>query len=332
MKKTRSIIKSYAVISFASVIYALAFNCFYAPNDIAFGGVTGIAQMINRLFGTPPVGILIITINIPLFLLAWWLLGRQMLVGSLYAMVLSSLLLDLFGSVLTFPMLQEPLMACIFGGVLLGASIGLIYREGASMGGTDIGSRLLKIPFPGMSAGNLLRVLDITVIICVSMVFQQLNSALMGILALFISTYSLDRVIFGTDPSKVAYVISDKSQEISSVIANELHRGVTILHGAGAWTGEEKNVLLCAFKKRQVIELKRRIQEIDPQAFLIVCEAHEVLGSGFLAHESQRKKRKLFGKKPVLEGAVAEADGEVPKDEGEVLDHAGALSDTEEKA
>lgn len=290
MKKWLPYLRSYAVITLAAMIYALAFNIFYAPNQIAFGGVTGIAQMINRLFGRPPVGLMIIVINIPLFLLAWKFLGKQMLFGSLYAMLLSSLLLDLFGGIIRFPTLEEPIMACIFGGVFLGLASGLVCREGASMGGTDIASRLIKLRIPTLSVGQLLMVLDLVVISLVSLVFHQLNSALMGIVALFVATSVMDRVLFGTDPSKVAYIISDESKEIAQTIINEMHRGVTILHGAGAWSGAEKNVLLCAFKSRQIVVLKRRIKEIDPKAFLIVCNAYEVLGDGFLPHDPRHKK------------------------------------------
>lgn len=290
MKQWRKYVRSYVVITIAAAIYAMAFNLFYAPNSIAFGGVTGIAQMINHLFGVPPVGVLIIVINAPLFLLAWRFLGKQMLIGSLYAMLLSSVLLDIFGSYIKFPTLSEPILACIFGGVFLGLASGLVCREGASMGGTDITSRLIRIKMPTVSVGQMLMCLDLVVVCSVSIVYQQLNSALLGIVALFISSSVMDRVLFGADPSKVAYIISDKSQEISQTIIKELHRGVTILHGAGAWSGAEKNVLLCAFKGRQIVVLKRRIQEIDPNAFLIVCNAYEVLGDGFLPHDPKQKK------------------------------------------
>ncbi len=289
MKKWLPYLRAYGVITLAAAIYALAFNIFYAPNDIAFGGITGIAQMINRLFGHPPVGILIIAMNIPLFLLAFRFLGGHMLVGSLYAMVVSSLLLDLFGGLLSgMPTLEEPIMACIFGGVFLGIATGLICREGASMGGTDIASRLIKLKIPTASIGQLLLSLDLIVITGVSIVFQQLNSALLGIVALYVSTTVMDKMLFGFDPSKVAYIISDQSEEIALAITEEMHRGVTVLHGAGAWSGREKNILLCAFKNRQIVTLKRRIKEIDPKAFLIVCEAYEVLGDGFLPYEPKK--------------------------------------------
>ncbi|MBP1757789.1 MAG: hypothetical protein H6Q61_38 [Firmicutes bacterium] len=290
-KKWFSYVKSYGLITVACAIYALSFNFFYQPNDIAFGGITGIAQMINRLVGFPPVGVSIIVMNIPLFALAWWLLGGKMLLGSLYAMTVSSLLLDLFGQLGTFPTLKEPLMACIFGGAVMGTAAGIIAREGSSMGGTDIASRLLRLKFPSLSIGQVLRVLDLVVIAGVSLVFQQLNSALMGVLALFISTYCMDRVLFGAELSKVAYIISSKPQEIAKVIVTEMHRGVTVLHGEGAWSGTEKQVLMCAFRNRQVVVLKRRIKEIDPYAFLIVSNAYEVLGEGFLPHDPKNKKQ-----------------------------------------
>ncbi len=285
MKTWRNVARSYAIITLGAVVYALAYNFFYAPNDIAMGGVTGLAQMVNRVFGFPPVGVLIIVMNLPLFFLAWKLLGNQMLLGSVWAMIISSVLLDLFGSLFTFPTLEEPLMACIFGGLTMGLALGLICREGASVGGTDIASRLLKLKAPGMSVGQLVLIMDLSVIAGVSLVFQQLNSGLLGITALFISSTTMDRVLMGIDPSKVAYIISENGDAIAKRIGMEMHRGVTILNGAGAWTGQEKHVLLCAFKNRQFIYLKRMIQEMDPAAFLIVCEAYEVLGQGFLKND-----------------------------------------------
>lgn len=292
MKRWLPTLRTYAAITLACVIYAVAYNVFYAPNNIAFGGVTGIAQMINRLFGVPSVGVLIIVINIPLFIAAWRLLGGKMLLGSLYTMTVSSLLLDLFGNFIHMPSLTEPLMACFFGGVVMGASMGLVAREGASFGGSDIAARLVRLKIPTMSIGKLLLGIDLVVITGVSIVFRQLDPALMGILALTVSSTAMDKVLFGADPSKVAYIISDHSTEIAEAIITKMHRGVTLLHGAGAWSGEKKNVILCAFKNRQVVELKRMIQEIDPRAFLIVCDAYEVLGDGFLSHEAQRPPAK----------------------------------------
>lgn len=289
-------IRSYAVITVACVLFALSFSIFYRPNDIAFGGVTGIAQMVNRLLGFPTVGVIIILINIPLFLLGWKFLGKKMFFGSLYAMFIGSVCLDLFSEWMVVPSLEEPLVACVFGGVFTGAAMGLLCREGASMGGTEIVARLLRIIDPSRSIGQILMVIDLIVICLVALVFKQLNSALLGIIALFVSTSVLDKVLFGANPSKVAYIISNQAEPMAAAIISELGRGVTMLNGAGAWTKEEKTVLLCAFKKRQIVDLKRKIQEIDPNAFLIVCEAYEVLGYGFGPHEEIKTKQKAVKK------------------------------------
>ena len=281
-------LKPYLIITAAAAIYALAFNCFYEPNQIAYGGITGISQMLNRLFGVLKVGQFIIILNIPLFLLAWKYLGGKLLLSSLYAMTVNALLIDAFGELFHFPILDEPLMACIFGGIILGFALGLVFRQGATTGGTDIIARLIKLKFRGLSMGQLLLGLDLTIITGVSIVFGQLDSALHGIIALAISTKVMDVVLYGADPAKVAYIISDKGKEIAKAIGSDLSRGVTILPGEGAWTGQEKPVLLCAFKKREIVSLRRLVQNVDPTAFVIVCEAYEVMGKGFLKYDPKQ--------------------------------------------
>lgn len=270
----------YVWITLACAVYALGFNWFYMPNHIAYGGVTGIAQMINAMFGRPSIGVLIILMNVPIFLIGWRLLGGKLLLGSLYAMALSSVFIDLISALYTFPAM-EPLLACIYGGVTIGFSLGIIFLQGATTGGSDIGARLLKLKLTWLPMGKLVLILDLAVIVSAALVFRKVNSALYGVVALYIATLVMDGVLYGMDTARVAYIISDSYQDIAAAITNEMHRGVTILHGVGSWSGTEKKVLLCAFKKRQIVELKRTVKEIDPGAFLIVCEAHEVLGSGF---------------------------------------------------
>ncbi|MEG2000188.1 MAG: YitT family protein [Evtepia sp.] len=288
-KNALEIFRSYTIITVASLVYALAFNCFYAPNNIAYGGATGIAQMINRLFGTPTVGVLIILLNIPLFIIAFRVFGAKLILASVYAIVVSSALIDIIGGIYTFAPLHEPIMASIFGGVTLGTAAGLIFREGASLGGSDMLTRLLRLKMPGLSVGQVMMSIDLVVIAGVSLVFAQLNSALYGIVALYLSSKMMDRMLYGVDPAKVAYIISSKTEEISSKIIKQHHRGITILHGEGAWSGDEKRVLMCAFKNRQIVALKKIVKEADPDAFLIVCEAYEVLGDGFLKYDPKKQ-------------------------------------------
>ena len=270
----------YLWISLASAVYALGFCWCYDPNQIGFGGITGVGQILNHFFPILPIGTVVIILNIPLFLLGWRLLGGHLLVSSLYAMFISSIFIDVINLFFTFePM--DPLLACIFGGVLMGGSLGIVFLQGATTGGTDLIARLLKLRLAWLPMGKLLLIIDLLVIVAVAVAFRNFSSALYGLVALYISTIVMDGVLYGLDNARVAYIISDKYQAITQAITHDIDRGVTILHGEGAWSGAEKKVLLVAFKQRQIVALKRTVKEIDPAAFLIVCEAHEVLGDGF---------------------------------------------------
>lgn len=280
MERVKKLLLPALIITMASAAYAVGFVWCYVPNGIAFGGITGVAQIINCLIPVFPIGVTVIVLNIPLFLLGWKLIGGRLLVSSLYAMFISSVFIDLLTPLYDWqPM--EPLLACIYGGVLMGLSLGLIIMQGATTGGTDLIARLLKLKLTWLPMGKLLMGADLAVIVLVSLVFRTLDSALYGLVALYISTIVMDGVLYGLDTAKVAYIISDRNEEISSAIVHDLDRGVTILHGQGAYTGAEKQVLMCAFKQREIAAIRTAVKEIDPNAFLIVCNAHEVLGEGF---------------------------------------------------
>ena len=275
---------SFLVITLASAIYAFGFVWCFEPNDIAFGGITGLAQIINHFLPVFPVGITVIILNIPLFLLGWRLLGGKMLLGSLYAMFISSIFIDILTPLYDWqPM--NPMLACVFGGLTLGLSLGFIFQQGSTTGGTDLAARLLKLKLSWLPMGKLLMAVDLVVIVLVAVAFQALDTMLYGLVALYISSIAMDGVLYGLDNAKVAYIISDRNDEISRSIVEDLDRGVTILQGQGAYTGAEKKVLLCAFKQREIASIKNLVKEIDPDAFLIVCPAHEVLGEGFRAYK-----------------------------------------------
>ena len=200
--------------------------------------------------------------------------------SSLYAMFISSIFIDILTPLREWePM--DPLLACIFGGLLMGLSLGLVFQQGATTGGTDLLARLLKLKLAWLPMGKLLMGIDLAVILAVAAAFRTLYAALYGLVALYISTIVMDGVLYGMDTAKVAYIISDKNKEISDAIVNDLDRGVTILRGQGAYTGSDKNVLMCAFKQREIAAIKAAVKDIDPVAFVIVCDAHEVLGEGF---------------------------------------------------
>ena len=264
----------------ASFVYAVGFCWCYQPNDIAFGGITGVAQIIQVFLPAAPVGVVTILLNVPLFLLGWRLLGGKLLLSSLYAMAVTSLAIDVVDHLFTFPPM-DPMLAAIFGGVILGATLGVVFLRGATTGGTDLIARLLKLALPWLPMGRLVLAVDLVVIAATALAFQNLNSALYGIVALYISSLVVDAVLYGLDTAKVAYIISDRSEDICRSIVDRLDRGITILPGRGFYSGEERKVLLCAFKQREIAVIRAIVKELDPDAFLIVCPAHEVLGEGF---------------------------------------------------
>lgn len=269
----------YAVITFGSALYAICFNCFFQPNYISMGGFTGVAQIVNRLIPLMPVGVTVIALNVPLFLIGVRKLGLGLLISSLYAMAVGSLMIDGLNMIYTFPPM-DPLLATIYGGVLLGISMGLLLSVGATTGGTELAARLLKLKLRHLSIGRLCLVLDVTVIILYALTFHSINNALYGIIAMYISSLAMDAVVYGSINAKMAYIISDHSQEITEKLLG-MDLGVTLLKGKGGYTGGEKNVVLCAFKRSQIAAIKASVMAVDPTAFIIVCEAHEILGEGF---------------------------------------------------
>ena len=284
MKRTPAqLIKNYLLILVGAAVYALAFDAFFVPNGIAFGGVTGLAQIANFFFPQAPVGTLVIALNVPLFLLGWKLLGGHMLVSSLYAMLVSSAAIDVFALLYDFgPM--DPFLACLYGGGVMGVGSGMIFAQGATTGGTDIVGRLMKLKWPWLPIGKLVMIPDTAVMLLVALTFGQLSAMLYGFIKLYTFSKSMDAVLYGTVDSRVAYIISDRWQELSGMLLRDQQRGVTLLQAQGAYTGAEKRVLMIAFKQKEIVDLKRRVYELDPGAFLILCDARDVLGNGFSAY------------------------------------------------
>lgn len=276
----KKLLRSYGINLLGSLLYSLAFVVFFQANQVAMAGVTGLAQVGNALFPILSVGLLTFLFNVPIFLVGWRLLGFHLLASSLFSMAVSSAAIDLFGLLLPVsPM--DPLLASLCGGALMGFGVGLVFSQGATTGGTDIIARLLKLKLPWLPLGRLILIPDLTVLALVALAFGRLETALYGGVAMFVSSRVLDTVLYGMDVSKVAYIVSDRWQAIADALLHEQGRGVTILQGEGAYTGAEKRVLLIAFKQREIVTIKRQVHEIDEGAFLIVCDAREVMGEGF---------------------------------------------------
>lgn len=281
MKKStyKGLLRSAGLIFAGSAAFALAFNLFLQPAHINAGGVSGLGQLLSSLTGFGSVALWSLILNIPLFLLGLRRIGRGFFVGSLAGMLLSSLFLGL--TELIPPPDLEPLMRAVFGGAGTGAGLGLVFLAGASTGGSDIAARLLRPVLPELPIGRLMLIIDVVIVALTGLVFGDISRALYSAVCLYVCSIVIDSIIYGFDYSNMAIIISDRYEEIGKAINSRLDRGVTVLEGRGFYTGKEKNVLLSAMKKRQAAELKALVSEIDPDAFIILSDAHQVLGDGF---------------------------------------------------
>ena len=264
---------------FGSTVFALGFALFLQPNDMNAGGISGLAMVFVELTGLGSVGLLSILINLPLFLLGGLKIGRRFFAGSLLGMLLSSVLIDAF-SVIPMPVV-DPLIGVLYGGVLCGFGLGVVFVCGTSTGGSDILVRLLKLRYRNVPIGQISLCFDAIVVALTGLVFHDITKALYTGVTVYVTSKVIDAVVYRFDYSKVALIISSEYQTIAETIGTRLDRGATYLLAEGSYTHKETKVVLAAVKKQQLAELKELVMQIDPKAFVIVQEAHQVLGDGF---------------------------------------------------
>ena len=262
-----------------SAVFALGFAMFLEPGDMSAGGISGLALAIVAIFGVGSVGTISILINLPLFLLGGMKIGKRFFAGSLIGMISSSLLIDQFSRFAIHGL--DPLLAVLYGGTVCGLGLGLVFVTGTSTGGSDIMVRLLKRKYRNVPIGQISMVFDGLVVVLTGLVFRDVSKALYTGVTVFLCGKVIDAVIYKFDYSKVALIISDYHEEIAHQIDVRLERGATFLHAEGSYSHAPKKVVLAAVKKQQLAELKELVVEIDPKAFIIVQEAHQVLGDGF---------------------------------------------------
>lgn len=262
------------------VLYAAGFQFFLYHNAIPTGGVTGIAMIVNYLTDLP-VGVGVIVMNIPIFLIAWKLLGLRFIIGSAIGMALASVLTDLF-ALTPLCVTEQPILACLFAGVIKGFGLGLVYSTGATTGGVDVIAKLLRRKYQYINFGTLILFLDVIIIVAFALIFKKYDGAMYGLIAMFVCSRVIDFVLYGALTSKMCYIISDASERVKNEIVEQLRRGVTMIRGVGAYSGVEKQVLLCVVKRQQVVELRRIVRESDEHAFLIFTDARDVYGNGFM--------------------------------------------------
>ena len=266
-----------------SAVYGLGFSCFAYANAIPAGGMGGLAMIINFLTGIP-VGVMTIILNLPLFLIAWRRYGLSFLLSSFAGMLLSSVFVDLF-NLTGFVATREVLLSAVYGGVLQGLGLGLVFSAGATTGGSDILAWLLRERFPQLPMGTLMLGMDAVIITAFALLFRRYDSAMYAMILMYISSKFINLLLYGAVNSKVCYIVTDKHAEIARLIMDRLDRGVTFLRGAGAFSGQERDVILCVIKSRQIVELKKLVSEADASAFLIFSDAGEVYGNGFASFD-----------------------------------------------
>ena len=260
-------------------VFAIGFNLFLTPNDLNAGGLSGLAMVLHRVLGFGSIGLFNALMNLPLFIISGVKIGKKFFIGSIIGMGLSSVFIDLFAFLPVVTV--DPLIAALYGGAVCGLGLGLAFLSGASTGGSDIAVRLLKRKYQNIPLGTISICFDVCVIVVAAIVFKNFSIALYSGIASLVSGKIVDAVVYHFDYSKVALIITKKHEEIALEIERRLDRGATYLHGEGSYTRAEMMVVLTAVKRHQVSDLKRLVMEVDPAAFVIMQEAHQVLGDGF---------------------------------------------------
>lgn len=261
-----------------SALYSVSVAVFTAPNKIAPGGLTGIATILYYIIHTP-VGTTMFVLNIPLFVLGFRHIGVKFIGRTVICTAMVSVMTDMMSVLPAYR--SNLLLAVLYGGVLSGAGLGLIFLRGATTGGSDVASRLLRIRFPHIPMGRMMLLLDMAIIGVSAIVFRSLDSALYAIICSFTSSRVIDSILYGADTGRMALVISDQNDAIARQVLDHMERGVTLLKGKGVYTGRERDVLMCAVRRPEAAKLRNIIRQTDPAAFVIMCEAGEVIGEGF---------------------------------------------------
>lgn len=270
--------KKYITITIGTFLYSAGISLLLDPNNLAPGGVSGISIILNKL--TPvTTGTWILLINIPLLIIGWIRLGSKMMLGTVYATVLSSFFTNLL--TLLPPLTDDILVAALLGSLCTGTGIGLVFRAGATTGGMDIVVKLLRRKYPYLKSGTIFLMLDMTVVITSGFLFRNLTIAVYAGMAVLLNSRVMDAILYGQDEARLIYVISDHPEEIAKRLLADAEVGVTYLEGEGAYSEHNKQIIMCVTRKQQSVRVVDIVKEEDSGAFLIISSASEVFGQGY---------------------------------------------------
>lgn len=272
----KKMIKNCIMIITGSFIYGFGINIFIKANGLALGGFSGIGLLINYNFGLP-IGLFTLIANIPLLIISFKVWGRKYIIGTLVGVIASSIALDAL-SVLSLSV-DDPLLPAIYGGLCTGVGTGIVMRGGGTLGGTDILAQLCN-KYKGTSLGTFYLIFDACVLAAVALMYG-LTVTLYSLVTVFMSSTVINKVVDGLDSGKQAFIMSKKPDEIADFITNDLKRGFTFMHGQGGYQRKEMEVIVCVVSRWQIFRLRQGVHHIDPNAFIIINDAHEVYGEGF---------------------------------------------------
>lgn len=281
-KKIVKFICRYIVITFAACIYAVGISMFLDPNNLAPGGLTGAAVILTRIIPIT-LGTLIVIMNIPIMILGAWKFGARFTLSTLYTLVVSSAFMEIFermGYVVT----HDKILAALVGGTLMGAGMGLCLRMETTTGGIDIIIKVLRQKYRQVKSGEMYLIIDGLILAAAALYFKDIEVSMYAGVAIVISTYILDKVLYGSDEAKLVYIVSNKRKIIATRMMVELNMGVTLVEGKGAYNMENTEVIMCVMHKQNLTKVRNLVSEVDPEAFMIVSSATEVFGEGFKGH------------------------------------------------
>lgn len=276
--KLMLILKKYTTIVIGTIVYAAGIALFLNPNDLAPGGVTGIAILLNRFTGVE-TGSLILLLNVPIILLGLWKFGWKFIFSTVYTLCLISAFVN--GMEYIGPLTDDRMLAAIVGGVLVGTGIGIVFKAGSTTGGIDIIVKIVKKKFPHKKTGSLFLIFDSVVIIAAGIVFGTIEAAVYASIATLVTMYTMDAVLYGRDGARLIYIISDNADCLTDSLLHEAEVGVTWLYGAGTFKSREKKIIMCVADKKKSLQVEEIVKKHDPEAFMIVSNATEIYGEGY---------------------------------------------------
>ena len=273
-------------ITMASLLYAVGVGVFLNPNNLAPGGVSGIAIILKKIFPVlPGVGMLILIINIPIMIVGWKKFGPRFIISTSYALVISSLFIDIIPKMIDVDSVSDnPMLSSIIGGAAFGLAMGLLFRMETTTGGMDIIVKIVKGKYPHLKTGQIYLLLDIVILIASAFAFSNVEVALYAAIAIYVSTLVMDKAIYIGDEATLIYIMSKKRKQIADYMMKELDVGVTFIKSKGAYSNTDGEIIMCVMRKQRLAKVRTALKETDPEAFMIVTSANEVFGEGFKSH------------------------------------------------